>query len=123
MKPMDRSPGKISEHLSGLGTVTDRMVRERAREIALIKGRAPDQFTRDDWEDARRELVGLGSEVEEPESAEQPWGGPVGSQGREVETKSPPDEQECAQELVEEGLEEANHDQMTEGAKRSPAGQ
>jgi hypothetical protein len=122
MKPTEFSPGKISEHLTGVGTVTAGMVRERAREIARINGRSPDHFSREDWEEARRELQGISPGQEERvdlEPADTPWEGPTGGVGHRAETIEASDEQEVAERLVEEGAEEANHDRMSEGTKHS----
>ena len=43
---MDTNPlnkGVITENSTGIGTVTRKMVRERARELAVIEGRVPPQ--------------------------------------------------------------------------------
>src|SRR5205809_5743695 len=51
--------GKISVHGDGMGAPTPEMIERRAREIALIDERNPDDFTDADWEQARRELIGI----------------------------------------------------------------
>jgi hypothetical protein len=51
-------PGKISVHGNGLGAPTPEQVEARAREIALIDERDPEEFTDTDWDQARRELLG-----------------------------------------------------------------
>src|SRR5438067_10954480 len=50
--------GKISVHGNGVGTPSPDAVEKRAREIALIAERDPDEFTDADWAQARRELLG-----------------------------------------------------------------
>src|SRR5438477_10708966 len=50
--------GKISVHGNGVGTPSPDAVEKRAREIALIAERDPDEFTDADWDQARRELLG-----------------------------------------------------------------
>ena len=50
--------GIISDHFQGVGTVTREMVRERAREIAMINGHSANHCTRQDLLDAQRELTG-----------------------------------------------------------------
>ena len=50
--------GKISVHGNGVGVPTPEQVEARAREIALIDERDPDEFTDADWDQARRELLG-----------------------------------------------------------------
>src|SRR5258706_15821698 len=49
--------GRISEHSKGLGTVTQKMVRARAREIALINGRSPEHLSPLDFSQAKQELM------------------------------------------------------------------
>ena len=51
--------GKISVHGDGMGAPTPELVEKRAREIALIDERNPDDFTDADWEQARKELLGV----------------------------------------------------------------
>ena len=50
--------GALTKNSAGLGTVTRRMVRERAVELAFINGRSPQEVTKADWEQAKRELTG-----------------------------------------------------------------
>src|SRR5438105_15523953 len=50
--------GRFSERGHGLGTVTEEMVRQRARELAVINGRAENNILESDLEQARRELLG-----------------------------------------------------------------
>src|SRR5256885_16089352 len=49
--------GRFSERGHGLGTVTKEMVRQRARELAVINGRDEKNILDSDWEQARRELT------------------------------------------------------------------
>src|SRR5204862_6948341 len=50
--------GKISVHGNGLGVPSPEQVERRAREIAMIDERNPDEFTEADWRQARHELMG-----------------------------------------------------------------
>jgi hypothetical protein len=114
--------GKMSDHFKGLGTVTPEMVKARAREIALINGRDPHAFSEEDWEQARRELTGVEnrpdkSEHRDTESAVGRFDQEPGTSGEKVETGSVPDEELVAEDLVQEGLEEAQHERMVEGAR------
>jgi len=122
MKQRDEAYGKISDHFKGVGTVTHDMVAQRAREIALINGRDPNHYNKDDFLEAKRELTGvpLSSESDEEESlsAITEWAEEPGASGHPVEKSEPPDEQTIAERLVEEGVEEAEHEQMVEGAKK-----
>ncbi len=122
MKQTTREQGIIAEHFFGVGTVTRDMVVQRAREIALINGHPPQHYTRDDFVEARRELTGSGgSESEEEEflSALTLWDEEPGSSGHPAEKIEAADEQTMSELLVEEGISEAEHDQMVEGAKNT----
>ncbi|MFN2624404.1 MAG: hypothetical protein ABR611_16375, partial [Chthoniobacterales bacterium] len=50
--------GKISVHGNGFGAPTPEQIEKRAREIAMIDERNPEEYTDADWDDARRELLG-----------------------------------------------------------------
>src|SRR5204863_177856 len=66
-------PGKISEHGNGIGAPSPEEVERRAREIAIIDERNPDEFTEADWAQARHELMGEENNVppeETPDNAE-----------------------------------------------------
>ena len=113
--------GRISDHFGGLGTVTRAMVEKRAKEIAIINGHPPDQFTENDWVLAKHELLGVQDveeiEEEEPVATLTRWDEEPGSAGHHVENELASDEQTLAERLVEEGVEEANHDQMLKGSR------
>ena len=124
MKTAQGSTAKISEHFSGLGTVTPEMVEQRAREIALINGRPPNVFNSADFEEARLELTGKTVQHDDedegdPDRERISFDGPAGSVGHKVPVIKAADEQMMAEELVEEGVEEAEHDRMVEGSKTS----
>jgi hypothetical protein len=100
------------------------MVHRRAREIALINGRSENQVIEADVEQARRELTGKEGLVPEPTPAEtipedKAWDPIPGTEGREVPATVADDEQTFAEELVDEGVEEAEHDQMTEAEREN----
>ena len=60
MNDRPHSPhGKISLHGNGLGVPSPEMVEKRAREIAMIDERNPDDFTEADWHQAKNELIGV----------------------------------------------------------------
>jgi hypothetical protein len=50
--------GALTENSAGLGTVTLKMVRKRAIELAGIDGRSAQEVSQSDWEQAKRELTG-----------------------------------------------------------------
>src|SRR2546429_5469555 len=64
MKENKPSGGKISLHGNGMGVAAPEDIERRAREIAMIDERNPDEFTDADWSRARQEL--MGSEDNEP---------------------------------------------------------
>nr|MBA2586839.1 hypothetical protein [Chthoniobacterales bacterium] len=79
--------GKISVHSDGMGAPTPELVEKRAREIALIDERDPEQFNDGDWDQARKELLGEGTTPVGPEDADaatdrvSAWDGVPGSTG------------------------------------------
>ncbi len=130
---MNKNPlnkGILTENGVGIGTVTHEMVAMRARELASIAGRVGSQASEQDYERAQRELTG-GSEIDDdvevlesiPESER--WDPVPGSVGHQTEDSLGEDEDnegrsESAQ-LVEEGIKEAEHDQMLQAARAAAA--
>ncbi len=126
---MNKNPlnkGVLSKNGIGVGTVTARMVEARARELALIAGRVPPEPSEVDYEQAERELTGE-SETDLQEAAlglipeSERWDPVPGSTGRHTPESFGEDEDsegrsESAQ-LVEEGIKEAEHDQMLQSAR------
>ena len=55
---MDAQTGKYIARATPLGTVTEGMVIKRAKELAIINGRNGNDYTQDDFEQARRTPVG-----------------------------------------------------------------
>jgi len=112
--------GKISVHGNGLGTPSPDEVEKRAREIALIAERDPDEFTDADWEQARRELRGA-QESNAPEETDdnaevvEEWNVVASSAGHR--TPRVEDEENVGEHLVEDGVQEAVHDQMVEARR------
>jgi hypothetical protein len=115
--------GRIEQHAEGFGTPTGSIVRKRAREIAVASGRRADQFSPDDWAQARRELEG--SRNSRPDNADaerdavlRDGVGGVSS-GRIARINLASDEQALPENLVEEGVAEADHERMVAGNKES----
>ncbi len=102
-----------------MGTVTEAMVRKRGGELATIAGRNPDQILDSDLEQARRELTGE-ERLNPPATAaeqlpeEKRWDPVPESAAGRVPSVPTPDEQTFAEKLVEEGVEDAEQDQMLE---------
>jgi hypothetical protein len=121
MKATQTIKGRISGRFNGMGTVTPEMVEQRAREIALINGRPAEDFSESDLEEARAELTGdfatAEQREEEPGMAAATLRDVVpGTTGHKTAPKLPSDEQRMAEQLVQEGVEEAEHHQMLAGS-------
>jgi hypothetical protein len=118
--------GHIAKNGAGIGTVSRGMVRERAVELAIINGRPASEVSPSDWDQAKRELTG-GSDIDPndavlesaPESER--WDPVHGSTGHKVPESSGDDEDDDGRtdsaRLVEEGVAEAEHDQMVQAAR------
>jgi hypothetical protein len=122
MKQNQIDKGRFIQHGEGLGTVTEEMVQKRARELALISGRQ--NVLDSDTEQARRELLGEERLNPPPTRAEslpedQRWDPVPASTGEKTPVTPPPDEQTFAERLVEEGVEDAEQDQMVKATKQS----
>src|SRR5213082_2639331 len=115
--------GKISVHGNGVGAPSPEEVEKRAREIAMIDERNPDEFTDADWSQARRELMGTENNEppeETPDNSKvtEEWEVTPNDRGHRVPRSGIEDEEETVGEhLVSDGREEAAHDQMLEARK------
>jgi hypothetical protein len=127
MKTNPLKDGVVSENAAGIGTVTRKMVRERAIELAKINGRAPRDATKEDWDQAKRELSGK-SDIDPKEAAlesapeSERWDPLPGSTGHKMSVAGSEDEDEEGrsdnERLVEEGVADAEHDQMRQASRR-----
>ena len=122
--------GALTENSAGLGTVTRKLVRERAVELAIINGRAAADVSQTDWEQAKRELPG--EPDQDPKTAalesapeSERWDPVPGSTGHKVPVAPSADEDEEGrsdnERLVEEGVEAAEHDQMRQASRQPDA--
>jgi len=115
--------GKISLHGNGMGVPSPDEVERRAREIAMIDERDPDEFTDGDWSQARLELMGRLEHPAPPEETEQnaevteEWNMVAGSTGHRAPRSGADEDETLGEHLVTDGLEEAAHDQMLEARK------
>jgi hypothetical protein len=125
MKTNPLKEGALTENSTGIGTVTRKMVRERAVELAVINGHSAQDVSKSDWEQAKRELTGEpDADPKEailesaPESDR--WNPVAGSTGQKVPVAASEDEDEEGrsdnEKLVEEGIEGAEHDQMRQAS-------
>lgn len=125
MKTNPLKQGALTENSAGIGTVTRKMVRERAVELAAINGRSPQEVSKADWSQAKRELTG-GLEMDPKEAILESapesdrWNPVPGSTGHTARVNSSADEDDEGrsdnERLVEEGVEGAEHDQMRQAS-------
>jgi hypothetical protein len=126
MKTNPLKTGALTENSAGLGTVTRKIVRERAAELAIIDGRSESEVSKSDWEQAKRELTGKPNidpkeaRLESVPESER-WDPVPGSAGHKVPVAAGEDEDEEGrsdnERLVEEGIAEAEQDQSHQSAK------
>jgi hypothetical protein len=126
MKKNPLNKGIITENADGIGTVTPAMVEARARELALINGHGSSGPTEADYQQAKRELTGEEEIDPQEENVEslpesEDWDPVPGSTGRQAAESLGEDEDaegrsEAAQ-MFEEGVNEAEHDQMRRAAE------
>ena len=128
---MTRNPlkdGNISENSAGIGTVTRKMVRGRAEELAIIDGDWVRKVSPSELEQAREQLTGEPDiAVQEatlesvPESER--WDPLHGSTGHKVPVAPSDDEDEEGrsdnERLTDEGVAGAEHDQMLQAARET----
>jgi hypothetical protein len=112
--------GKISVHGGGVGVPSPDAVEKRAREIAMIAERNPDEFTDADWDQARRELLGTQAhtapeETDDNADVVEEWNVVASSMGHRAPRVE--DDENLGEQLVSDGIEEAAHDQMLEARK------
>jgi hypothetical protein len=126
MKTNPLKTGSVSENSIGIGTVSPERVRERAVELAIINGRSAHEVSKSDLEQAKREL--LGEPDADPKQAllesapeSERWDPLPGSTGHKAPVEPSVDEDDEGrsdnQKLVEEGVADAEHDQMLRATK------
>ena len=126
MRKNPLNKGIIMENADGIGTVTPAMVEARARELALIDGRDSSKPTEADYQQAKRELTGENDIDQQQENLEslpesEAWDPLPGSTGHQAadclgEDEDAEGRSEAAQ-MYEEGISEAEHDQMLRAAE------
>jgi hypothetical protein len=125
MKKNPLNKGIIMENADGIGTVTPAMVEARARELAVINGHGS-KPTKADYRQAKREQTGeeeIDPQEKNVESGPESegWDPAPGSTGWQAAESLGEDEDaegrsESAQ-MFEEGINEAEHDQMRRAAE------
>jgi hypothetical protein len=126
MKTNPLKEGVLTENSAGIGTVTRQMVRARAEELAVIKGRSAQDVTESDLAQARRELTGE-PDIDPKEAIieslpeSERWDPVPGSTGHKAPVTASEDEDEDGrsdnERLVEEGIAGAGHDQSLQAVK------
>lgn len=125
MKTNPLKDGVLTENSTGIGTVTRKMIRERAEELAAINGRSKQEVSKSDWEQAKQELTGKpNADPKEaalesaPESER--WDPVPGSSGGKVPIAPGEDEDEEGrsdnERLVNEGVAGAEDDHSRQAA-------
>jgi len=106
-----------------MGVPSPEDIERRAREIAMIDERDPDEFTDADWTHARRELLGENQTMPPEEDdknikLEKEWGITPDDRGHRVPRPGvDEDEESLGEHLVSDGREEAARDQMLEARR------
>jgi hypothetical protein len=127
MKTNPLKKGALTENSAGIGTVTRKMVRKRAIELAVINGRSAQEVSKSDLEQAKRELTGepdMDPKAAVLESAPESerWDPVPGSTGHKTPVAASEDEDEEGrsdnERLVEEGIEGAEQDQMRRASQK-----
>ena len=126
MKNNPLKQGVLTENAEGIGTVSRKMVRERAVELAVTNGRAAQEVSKADWDQAKLELTGVADvdpqeEILESAPETERWDPVPGSTGHKAPETGSEDEDDEGQsdstKLVEEGMGEAEHDQRLQAAR------
>jgi hypothetical protein len=128
MKTNPLKEGALTENSAGLGTVTRKMVRARAVELAVINGRSAQDVSKSDLEQARRELTGQ-PDTDPKEAAlesapeSERWDPVPGSEGRKVPVAPSADEDDEGrsdnERLVDEGIAGAEQDQTLQASREA----
>jgi hypothetical protein len=116
--------GDTASNISGHGkimqsSVTEDMIEQRARELALIAGREPNRVIGSDRIQAKKELLGDDSAddaMDEENIMPLGMGSPPTSTGKHTKNHLPTDD-EVEIQTVQEGVDEAAHDEMIEASK------
>jgi hypothetical protein len=110
----------LTENSAGLGTVTRKLARERAVELAVINGRSAQETDKSDWEPAKLELTGHANPDPNAAALESAleskrWNPLPGSTGHKAPVAPGDDEDEDGRSdnlrLLEAGIADAEHDQ------------
>jgi hypothetical protein len=118
--------GVISENSAGIGTVTRKMVRSRAAELAIIDGHLSSEATKSHFAQAKRELTGVPDvdpkdAILESAPESERWDPVPGSTGHKVRVAPGEDEDDEGrsdnERLVEGGIAEAELEQSSQATR------
>lgn len=119
---IDAAPGKISIGSEGLGTPTPELLEQRALELARTDGRS--EANEADRHQALADLLGpsgVSTPEADPEVEEVTvWDESPDIHGVQTPRVLPEDEANIAVTLVEEGLDEADHNSRLQAAEANP---
>jgi hypothetical protein len=112
---------KIEIHGQGVGSVTREMVEQRARELAKMDGRRHANDT--DLDRAYGEMIGASQRTTPPETSPElegvtDWDEAPLVTGERTAKWIPENEERLAEELIEEGMDEAEHDRRLAAVRR-----
>jgi hypothetical protein len=120
MKETESITNRISEDFEGVGEISDDRIEKRAKEIAVINSRPNGQYTDEDWEQAKRELLEpivtdpTDTTADEVVENLDTWDEPLEAKGVQAPEVAPPDDARIPEQLVKEGVREAEHEQLYE---------
>jgi hypothetical protein len=127
MKTDPLKEGALTDNSAGIGTVTRKMLRQRAVELAVINGRSAQSVSKSDWEQAKRELTGEPDidpkeAILESAPESERWDPVPGSAGYKLPSAPSADEDSEGrsdnERLVEEGVAEAGLDKMRQAGRK-----
>ena len=127
MKPNPLKDGILTENSAGIGTVTRKMVRERAVELAAMDERSAKEMSESDLAQAKRELTGKpdmdpNEATLESAAESERWDPVPGSTGDKVASAPSEDEDEEGrsdnERLVDEGMAGAEHDLSLQASRK-----
>lgn len=118
--------GKILEHGEGLGVPSPETVRQRALEIALTEGRS--MISKPDWKRAVKELHGGHHAVGDSDGEDSEMAAATSERdmvspglGHHMNHLAADGDISMGEELVAEGLDEAEHDRMVQACREQRA--
>lgn len=126
MDPSSIPPGRIEQHNAGVGEVSAAQIAIRASELARSDGRR--EPNEGDFQQARQELEGLVWPPGAPEEVAGQmedvveWDQPAHASGSRAPRVGLTDETSAPEQLVLEGVEEADHDRRLASAEEDEEG-